>query len=288
SGTTNRPRSSVTTLLISLVGVECVSAITHTPASGPCAPVTTPPMSSLSIAGAAPAWPDMRTELVAKNTMTAKPRSNADSLFLMPVSLFLFRGMDPYSTGAVVPSPLPHGILTARQFVFDGLPGVVSPSADAGYQECSMASSACRLSRSRKFRDRAIVRLAPQHVRRREAGGAAVDDHHRCGSAGGRRTRRAGIDLGVGPGELLTHEDDITRALDPPAGNRIERRRAHRLAGTQAETGVMPWTPQGAVGSDAVGQRPVIVRAVGAPNVAVETRLWGTGRIIRPLCGRPP
>src|SRR5207253_1518603 len=48
----NRPRSSVTTLLIRRVGVFLVSAITNTPASGPRAPVTTPPMSSLSIAGA--------------------------------------------------------------------------------------------------------------------------------------------------------------------------------------------------------------------------------------------
>src|SRR5204863_6953202 len=49
---TKRPRSSVTTLLIRRVGVDRVSAITHTPASGPRAPVTTPPMSSASIAGA--------------------------------------------------------------------------------------------------------------------------------------------------------------------------------------------------------------------------------------------
>src|SRR5207244_2749889 len=47
-----RRRSSVTTLLIRRVGVFLVSAITNTPASGPRAPVTTPPMSSLSIAGA--------------------------------------------------------------------------------------------------------------------------------------------------------------------------------------------------------------------------------------------
>jgi hypothetical protein len=36
-----------------LVGSSTLSAITHTPASGPFGPVTTPPISSLSIAGAA-------------------------------------------------------------------------------------------------------------------------------------------------------------------------------------------------------------------------------------------
>src|SRR5258706_15869601 len=42
---TNRPLSSVTTILAYLVGSSVVSAITQTPASGPCAPVTVPPIS---------------------------------------------------------------------------------------------------------------------------------------------------------------------------------------------------------------------------------------------------
>src|SRR5262245_30393346 len=50
---TKRPWSSVTTILAYLVGSSVVSAITQTPASGPFAPVTTPPMSSLSISTAA-------------------------------------------------------------------------------------------------------------------------------------------------------------------------------------------------------------------------------------------
>src|SRR6266705_4204387 len=49
-----RPRSSVTTILANFVGRSLVSAITHTPASGPFELVTTPPMSSASIATAAP------------------------------------------------------------------------------------------------------------------------------------------------------------------------------------------------------------------------------------------
>src|SRR5215467_6915137 len=42
---TYRPRSSVTTTLLNRVGRSEVSAMTHTPASGPFAPETTPPMS---------------------------------------------------------------------------------------------------------------------------------------------------------------------------------------------------------------------------------------------------
>jgi hypothetical protein len=39
----------VATILTNFVGRSLVSAITQTPASGPLGPVTTPPMSSLSI-----------------------------------------------------------------------------------------------------------------------------------------------------------------------------------------------------------------------------------------------
>src|SRR5262249_44168968 len=45
SGIKYRPRSSVTTILANFVGRSDVSAMTHTPASGPFAPATTPPMS---------------------------------------------------------------------------------------------------------------------------------------------------------------------------------------------------------------------------------------------------
>src|SRR5207247_6791822 len=43
-----------TTILTNLVGRSLVSAITHTPASGPFGPVTTPPMSSGSMRTASP------------------------------------------------------------------------------------------------------------------------------------------------------------------------------------------------------------------------------------------
>jgi hypothetical protein len=46
----------VTTIFANLVGRSVVSAITQTPASGPLALVTTPPMSSLSMRTAALCW----------------------------------------------------------------------------------------------------------------------------------------------------------------------------------------------------------------------------------------
>src|ERR1019366_4197825 len=46
SGIMYRPRSSVTTILRNLVPKSVVSAITHTPASGPFELVTTPPILS--------------------------------------------------------------------------------------------------------------------------------------------------------------------------------------------------------------------------------------------------
>src|SRR5262245_39903946 len=71
---TYRPWSSVTTTLANFVGSSVVSAITHTPASGPDGPRTTPPMSSLSMATAA-CWAIAGDETEAGNTpaSAAKP-----------------------------------------------------------------------------------------------------------------------------------------------------------------------------------------------------------------------
>ena len=46
--------------------------------------------------------------------------------------------------------------------------------------------------------------------------------------------------------------------------NRVQRRRAQRLAGADAETGVMQGTPQRLIGGEAVHEGTVIVGAVGA------------------------
>ena len=55
---TYRPRSSVTTMRTNFVGSSEVSAMTQTPASGPFALVTVPPISSPSIATRWSCWPD--------------------------------------------------------------------------------------------------------------------------------------------------------------------------------------------------------------------------------------
>src|SRR5262252_7495679 len=73
------------------VGVLRVSAITHTPASGPFAPVTTPPMSSLSMATFPPAWPMIRWPDTARNTATLHARSTATDRFFVLMSPSLLR-----------------------------------------------------------------------------------------------------------------------------------------------------------------------------------------------------
>ena len=68
------------TVLTNRVGSVRVSAITQTPASGPFAPATTPPMSSPSTvtAGFAPPWPEMTIasddrRMVARATVVVRP-----------------------------------------------------------------------------------------------------------------------------------------------------------------------------------------------------------------------
>ena len=59
-------------------------------------------MSSLSMAGAAPPCPDIRTEVVAKKTMRLNPRSNAEILLVLMLAALSrlpdSEGMDGYST----------------------------------------------------------------------------------------------------------------------------------------------------------------------------------------------
>src|SRR6266404_6903144 len=82
SGTTYRPRSSVTAIFAKRVPSSVVSAMTQTPASGPNRLVTTPPMSSSSIAGAAGCW----ARSPGGNTMAAIAMAKNVVLLLMAVS----------------------------------------------------------------------------------------------------------------------------------------------------------------------------------------------------------
>ena len=68
----------------------------------------------------------------------------------------------------------------------------------------------------------------------------------------------------LGWSQFFTNDNVLALALDTPTGDRIECGRAHGFAGLQTETGVMPRAPNSPVDDYAVGQRAVIVGAVGA------------------------
>ena len=69
------------------------------------------------------------------------------------------------------------------------------------------------------------------------------------------------------PRKPLADERLVAHALDAPAGERIERRRAQRFAGAKGKARVMPWTADGVTDDQAVGKRPVIMRAERADRV---------------------
>jgi hypothetical protein len=110
-----------------------------------------------------------------------------------------------------------------------------------------------------EHRQRAVVALAAQHVGGGQSRGATADDHDRLRRGRLARARRHD--------ELLAHVGFAALLLDAPARQRIERRCAHRLAARQVEARVVPWTAHRAVGHQALGQRPVVVRARCADRV---------------------
>src|SRR5262249_55918154 len=61
--------------------------------------------------------------------------------------------------------------------------------------------------------------------------------------------------------DLLAHERLAVALLYLPARHRIERRRSDRLAGAQAEAGVMPGAAHGVIDHQALGERPAVMRA---------------------------
>jgi hypothetical protein len=99
--------------------------------------------------------------------------------------------------------------------------------------------------------------LATQDIRGGEARGASPDDDD------GRRhgTRRWPCRSGR-PGPSFSDVGQIADSLYAPTLNRIERWGTHRLAGGQAEAGVVPWAPDGVADDKPVDQRAMIVRAV--------------------------
>ncbi len=79
-------------------------------------------------------------------------------------------------------------------------------------------------------------------------------------------TMRSAVDpvfLGAGWLDLRADDNLAAALLDPPAGERAERRRGQRIAGRQIETGMMPGTADGVADHQPVGERPMIMRAMG-------------------------
>ena len=125
------------------------------------------------------------------------------------------------------------------------------------------------------------IALSSQHFGRGKAGGAATDDNNPlrlvrigCADAG----RRA---FGI---ELFADEKPAVGSLDPPARQRIEGRRPQRLAGPQAETGMMPRTAYLGADQQPLGERAAIVRAFAADR---EDFALGPGQDHRILADMP-
>ena len=103
--------------------------------------------------------------------------------------------------------------------------------------------------------DLAAVAVTPQHLGRGKAGRAAADDDDALRRIGRRLLRLRRV-------LLLRDEDAALTLLDLPARQRRQRRRAHRLAGAQIETGVMPGAADVVAGHEPIGERTVIMAAM--------------------------
>ena len=101
--------------------------------------------------------------------------------------------------------------------------------------------------------------FAPEHLGGRECGGAAAHDHHALGVFA--RASRLARPAPRGRLDLLTHARLSVALVHAPARHRIERRRSDRLAGAQAEAGMVPRAAHGVADRQSLGERPAVVRA---------------------------
>ena len=106
------------------------------------------------------------------------------------------------------------------------------------------------------------IAFAPERFGRRLAGGAAADDHDRVGQAGAGRQRAA---RGGRAPRANAHE--AVGLLHVEAGDRCQGGRAERLAGAQAEAGVVPGTANGVAHQESINQRR---------QIAFLQQLWHT------------
>ena len=117
-------------------------------------------------------------------------------------------------------------------------------------------------------RDGAGVTLAAQPLGGGVGGGAGADDDHRFRA----RAARGGARTGAGRSnrrrrrwrQLFANRDPVPLALHPVARHRVQRRRAQRLAGAQAEAGVVPGAAHGIADQQPLGQRSAVVGAMGS------------------------
>jgi hypothetical protein len=71
--------------------------------------------------------------------------------------------------------------------------------------------------------------------------------------------------------KLFAHEHHLSAALDSPAWNRIQGRRAQRLSTAETEAGVMPRAPDRVLDNQSIGERSVIVGAMGTHRKELTT-----------------
>ena len=110
-----------------------------------------------------------------------------------------------------------------------------------------------------QHRDRAGIALPPQHLGRGVSRCTAADDDDRLRAGTRYRPRPAFRRF-----ELFADIDFSVLLFDPPARDRVQRRRAQCLSGAEAETGVVPGATDGIRYQHPVGERTVVMGALRA------------------------
>src|SRR5258708_7225075 len=103
------------------------------------------------------------------------------------------------------------------------------------------------------------ARLSASERNVRTCGGATADDDDALRTALGRARLRRHAPLGGG--DLVAHENTAAALLDAPARHRVEGRGRQRLAGAQAEAGVVPRAAHGIADHEPLGERATVMRA---------------------------
>src|SRR5262249_9190222 len=97
--------------------------------------------------------------------------------------------------------------------------------------------------------------MSPQYLRRGESCRAATDNNDPLVGRTSRPRRRLFL--------FALHDNRAVTFLNPPACQRTERGRRNRFTRLQVETRVMPRTADCFANEEAIGERPVVVGAMG-------------------------